>query len=114
MIQSKEIKPNTPVVCSTNDEFAFVDHMEGRDLIKLMKDAKGVHHYIPIAWVTKVDDKVHLDRSLDQVMREWSKSPIGYSPSVGKGDRVRQSNATDESSGVKGKLQPPNRSSAKA
>jgi len=113
MIQSNEIKPNTPVVCSTNDQFAFVDHMEGTDLIKLTKDAKGVHHYIPITWVTKVDDKVHLDRTLDQVMREWSKSPIGYSPSGGKGPAGTKSKG-DESKGEKSELQPPNGSPAKS
>jgi len=49
--------------------------MEGSDTIKLKKDKQGQHHYIPLSWVTKVDDKVHVDRPGDQAMKEWSTSP---------------------------------------
>jgi hypothetical protein len=69
------IKPHMPVVCSENGQFAVVDHLEGTDLIKLSKDARGQHHYIPLTWVTSVDDKVHVDRTGDQAMREWSTTP---------------------------------------
>jgi len=69
------IKPRMPVVCSHNGQFAVVDHVEGLDLIKLAKDDHGQHHYIPLTWVTSVDDKVHIDRPGDQVMREWSTTP---------------------------------------
>ena len=69
------IKPHMPVVCSNNGQFAVVDHLEGTDLIKLSKDARGQHHYIPLTWVTSVDDKVHVDRPGDQAMREWSTTP---------------------------------------
>lgn len=72
-IKPNQIKPHTPVVCSNDGQFAVVDHMEGKDCIKLMKDEQGVHHFIPLAWVTKVDDKVHVDRPGDQATREWSK-----------------------------------------
>jgi hypothetical protein len=65
------IKPHMPVVCSHNGQFAVVDHLEGPDFIKLARDASGQHHYIPLSWVTSVDDKVHVDRPGDQVMREW-------------------------------------------
>ena len=69
------IKPRMPVVCSNDGQFAVVDHLEGRDLIKLARDERGQHHYIPLAWVTSVDDKVHIDRPGDQAMREWTTSP---------------------------------------
>ena len=72
MISASQIKPKTPVVCSKNGQFAVVDHMEGPDCIKLAKDDKGVHHFIPLAWVTKVDDKVHVDRPGERAVREWS------------------------------------------
>ncbi len=74
MINATQIKPNTPVVCSNNGQFAVVDHMAGTENIKLMKDDKGVHHYIPLKWVTKVDDKIHVDRPGAQAMRDWSKT----------------------------------------
>jgi hypothetical protein len=69
------IKPEMPVVCSENGQFATVDHIEGTEFIKLTKDKSGQHHYIPLAWVTSVDDKVHVDRPGDQAMREWSTTP---------------------------------------
>jgi hypothetical protein len=75
MITASQIKPNLSVVCSNNSPFAVVDHMEGTDTIKLTKDERGQHHYIPMGWVKSVDDKVHLDRPLEQAMREWSTTP---------------------------------------
>jgi hypothetical protein len=67
------IKPHMPVVCSEGGQFAVVDHMASDNrTIKLAKDASGQHHYIPFSWVTKVDDKVHIDRPGKQAMREWS------------------------------------------
>lgn len=75
MIQANQIKADMPVVCSKNGQFAVVDHMEGNATIKLTKDGAGRHHYIPLSWVEKVDDKVHVDRPGDQAMREWSSTP---------------------------------------
>jgi hypothetical protein len=69
------IKPHMPVVCSEDGQFATVDHVEGTDEIKLTKDDSGQHHFIPLAWVTSVDDKVHVDRPGDQAMKEWSTKP---------------------------------------
>jgi len=72
MINAAKIQPNTPVVCSDNGQFAIVDHLEGANTIKLKKDAQGAHHFIPVSWVTSVDDKVHIDRPGAQAMREWT------------------------------------------
>ncbi len=69
------IKPDMPVVCSEDGQFATVDHLEGTDQIKLNKDKSGTHHYIPLEWVTNVDDKVHVDRPGEQAMREWTTKP---------------------------------------
>ncbi len=71
-MNASQIKANMPVVCSENGQFAVVDHMEGSDTIKLAKDDKGQHHYMPLSWVRSVDDKVHVDRTGDQAMRDWS------------------------------------------
>lgn len=72
MINASQIKPHLAVVCSDDAQFAIVDHMEGADTIKLAKDDKGRHHYIPMKWVTSVDDKVHIDRPGAQAMKEWT------------------------------------------
>jgi hypothetical protein len=62
-----------PVVCSEGGQFAVVDHMSSDNrTIKLGKDEHGEHHYIPVTWVTKIDDSVHVDRPGRQAMREWS------------------------------------------
>lgn len=71
MVSIDSIKEHMPVVCSDGGQFATVDHMDGANNIKLTKDEKGVHHWIPVSWVTKVDDKVHVDRPGDQAMRDW-------------------------------------------
>ncbi len=74
MITGNQINPDAPVVCSKNGQFATVDHMEGSDTIKLKKDKHGQHHFIPLSWVTKVDDKVHIGRPGEKAMKEWSTS----------------------------------------
>jgi hypothetical protein len=73
-IDTKNIKPGMPVVCSNGGQFAVVDHMDGEQ-IKLKKDDSGQHHYIPASWVSNVDAHVHIDRPGQQAMREWSSSP---------------------------------------
>ena len=73
MIEAMQIKPEMPVVCSADGILGLVDHMEGKDTIKLKKDDKGQHHFIPLAWVKSIDGKVHLDRPGEQVMKEWSR-----------------------------------------
>jgi hypothetical protein len=70
-----QIKEHMPVVCSEGGQIGVVDHMEGPDIIKLAKDADGVHHYIPAIWVTSVDDKVQLDRTGADAMQAWWSSP---------------------------------------
>jgi len=72
MTNPNAIKPHMPVVCSKDKQFATVDHIEGQSAIKLSRDESGQHHFIPLSWVTSVDDKVHVDRPGDQAMREWS------------------------------------------
>ena len=79
MINTSEIKPDMPVVCSEDGQFAVVDHLEGSDFIKLKKDESGVHHYIPVSWVTSVTGgKVHIDRSGEDAMNEWETSPAAF------------------------------------
>ena len=76
MINTEQIKPHMPVVCSNGGQFAVVDHLEGTNLIKLSRDQGGKHHYIPLSWVTSADDgKVHVDRPGAQAMQDWSDTP---------------------------------------
>jgi len=72
---TQHITEHMPVVCSEGGQFATVDHMEGPDWIKLTRDDSGQHHWIPLDWVTRVDDKVHVDRPGDQAMQDWYSAP---------------------------------------
>ncbi|MES1987879.1 MAG: DUF2171 domain-containing protein [Pseudomonadota bacterium] len=77
MITANQIKPDMPVVCSQDGQFAVVDHMEGQSTIKLKKDESGQHHYIPLSWVTSAENgKVKVDRPGEQAMQEWSTTAV--------------------------------------
>jgi hypothetical protein len=79
MISTDDIKPEMPIVCSLDGQFAVVDHMEGNSSIKLNKDDAGKHHYIPLTWVTSTaDGKVKIDRPGEQAMQEWSSVSPNY------------------------------------
>ena len=69
------IKPHMDVVCPDDADFATVDQIEGHSSIRLAKDEDGLHHYIPLDWVTSVDDRVHIDRSSTQARAEWTTNP---------------------------------------
>jgi hypothetical protein len=68
------IKPHMAIVCSNDKQFATVEGV-GSSVIKVTHDAEGKHHYIPLTWVTSIDDRVHIDRPGDQAMRDWLDVP---------------------------------------
>ena len=73
MLNLATIKPHMAVICSEGSHFAFVDHLASDNrTIKLARDAEGVHHFIPVAWVKRVDHAIFLDRPIGEVMREWT------------------------------------------
>jgi hypothetical protein len=71
---TSRIREHMPVVCSNGGQFATVDKVEG-DHLKLTKDQQGQHHWIPTSWITRVDDKVHVDRPGQQAMQQWMSQP---------------------------------------
>ena len=75
MVSPNSIKPDMLVVSSNGTKFAVVDHMEGNDWVKLKKDDRGTHHFIPLSWVLDVDEQVHIDRPSKQAMQQWSTTP---------------------------------------
>lgn len=72
--QTTAIREHMPVVCSDGGQFGTVERVEDTS-IKLTKDDRGQHHWIPTDWVTGVDDKVHVDRPGKQAMKQWSNTP---------------------------------------
>jgi len=74
MAQTQNIKEHMEVIGSDGEHVGVVDHLEGQDKIKLTKtDAKagGKHHLIPVSWVDHVDAHVHLNKSSQDVVKQW-------------------------------------------
>ena len=50
--------------------------MVGKYQVK--KDDSGPHHYDPVSWIVLTDndnDKVKVDRSVEEAMADWSTEP---------------------------------------
>jgi hypothetical protein len=67
-----DIREHMEVYASCGTMVGKVDHVEG-DSIKLTKNDSpdGHHHRIPLAWVAKVHDHIHLNKDQVQVEAGW-------------------------------------------
>ncbi len=74
MVNASQIREHMDVVASDGQTVGKVDHLEGQDKIKLTKNnaPDGKHHFVPLAWVSRVDEHVHLSKAANEVAREWS------------------------------------------
>jgi hypothetical protein len=81
MEKAQQIREHMPVLCSNNKQFATVDHVDG-NYVRLTKNGSpdSQHHWMPLEWVTRVDEHVHVDRPGDQAMKEWLSSPPPTAP----------------------------------
>jgi hypothetical protein len=74
MVAPTTIKEHMEVVGSDGVHVGTVDHMEGADQVQLTKDdadAGGEQHFIPLAWVDHVDQRVHLKQSGAEAKARW-------------------------------------------
>jgi hypothetical protein len=74
MVAPMMIKEHMEVVGSDGVHVGTVDHLEGRDMVKLTKtdpESGGEHHLIPLAWVDHVEKKVHLKQSGAEAKARW-------------------------------------------
>jgi hypothetical protein len=74
MTPISQIKDHMDVVGSDDRHVGTVDHIEGEDRIKLTRsdpDAGSQHHYIPVDWVDRVDDRVHLSMTAKDAKAQW-------------------------------------------
>ena len=71
MINPEQIQKHMDVVSLNNEPLGSVDHVSGRDL-KLARDVVGQHHFVPLAWIDRIDEKIHLTRSTKEVQRLWA------------------------------------------
>lgn len=67
-----DIREHMDVYASCGTKVGRVDHVEGSS-IKLTKNDSpdGMHHTIPLSWVAKVHDHIHLDRDHTAVQSQW-------------------------------------------
>jgi len=74
MISPDQIREHMEVIAADGVHVGTVDHMEGKDRLKLTKNdpaANGQHHYLPLEWVDHVDAHVHLKNKSQEVMSKW-------------------------------------------
>ena len=67
-----DIREHMAVYGACGNFLGTVDHVEG-DRIKLTKgdSPDGQHHYIPVSWVAKVHDHIHLSKNCGEAKKEW-------------------------------------------
>ena len=78
-----EIREDMQVLGSDGGMIGRVDGVSG-ERIKLKRSADtggGLHHFIPSAWVARIDDHVHLDRSAATAREGWTPEGAGASSS---------------------------------
>ena len=67
------------VIASCGKHVGVVDHVVD-NMVKLTKSdptAMGVHHFIPLDWVARVDQHVHLNKNSEEVFRDWKAESVG-------------------------------------
>lgn len=74
MVDSSKIVEHMEVVGSDNHHIGKVDHVLGSEieLAKMDLQAMGHHHRIPLSWVERVDDKVHLNVTRELAKERWT------------------------------------------
>ena len=68
-----DVKEHMDVYASCGTKVGRVDHVQGNQ-IKLTKNDSpdGLHHLIPLSWVAKVHDHIHLNKDHVAVQSEWT------------------------------------------
>lgn len=72
------IREHMDVIASCGKKVGQVDGVEAGS-IKLTKNAPnagGMHHYIPLDWVERVDEQVHLSKNSMETEMEWQAAPV--------------------------------------
>ncbi len=72
-MQTKQIRERMEVVGADEEHVGTVDSVDEAQ-IKLTKSdpaAGGEHHFIPLAWVDSVDEKVHLSMDAEEAIADW-------------------------------------------
>jgi len=75
---TENIREHMEVIASCGKRVGVVDRVEG-DSIKLTKkdSSDGQHHLLPLDWVARVDQHVHLTKNSEEVADELAAEPVG-------------------------------------
>jgi hypothetical protein len=67
-----DIRPHMGVYGSCGNFLGKVDSVEGDQIKLTRKDSPdGMHHLIPLSWVAKVHDHIHLNKNCGEAKSEW-------------------------------------------
>lgn len=77
MVTIEQIKPDMPVVSvdEPNQVLARVDALEGKTAFRVKRDSNGLHHVIPLEWVSVIDDKVRIGKTAEEITADWKTAP---------------------------------------
>ena len=72
MVDTSQIRNGLAVIASDAEPVGAVDAVEGDRLKLTRKDSTdNIHHYIPLAWVARVEERIHLNRTGAEVRASW-------------------------------------------
>jgi hypothetical protein len=72
MITPDQIRQNMEVVGNDGLHVGVIERVEAGEIKLTRNDSPdGLQHYLPLANVEYVDDRVHLNRSSTRAMAEW-------------------------------------------
>jgi hypothetical protein len=72
MVRADQIKQHMEIVGNDGQHVGIVDRVEHDELrISKTDPPDRLHHFLPLANVEYVDDRVHLNRSSIRAMAEW-------------------------------------------
>ena len=73
-IQATQIKEHMDVLAADGNRIGRVDHVQGDqiELAKLDLETGFKHRNIPVSWVERVDNSVHLNLTEEQAKARWS------------------------------------------
>ncbi len=72
MVMPDQIKKHMEVVGNDGLHVGVIDRVDAGEIRLAKNDTPdGLHHFLPLANVEYVDDRVHLNRSSIRAMAEW-------------------------------------------
>jgi hypothetical protein len=83
MAGAAQIREDMQVIGSDGGMIGVIDGVEGERLKLKRGPGGGPHHYVPLAWVARVDEHVHLDRPAAVARDTWMTESSGAGTTTG-------------------------------